>query len=161
MTHAPRILIVGGLAENGIGFKTIAEAIHLRNRVLSRLDAAVVLQDPDARRRALTFVFVGGGYAGVEAIAELQDMARDASASIPGLGADELRWVLVEASDRILPEVGAAMGRYTVELLRQRGIDVRLLIDWTLGLFFPREVVSLDALENPRDAFTTASRRAA
>ncbi len=121
-----RVLPIDGLAEHGIGFKTIGEAIHLRNHVLSRLDAAAVLRDPDARRRALTFVFVGGGYAGVEAIAELQDMARSASASVPGLGVDELRWVLVEASDRILPEVGLPMGRYTVEILTGRGIEVRL-----------------------------------
>ena len=71
-----RLLPIPGLAEHGIGFKTIGEAIYLRNHVLSRLDLAASVTDPERRRRALSFVFVGGGYAGVEAIAELQDMAR-------------------------------------------------------------------------------------
>lgn len=70
-----RVLPIPGLAEEGIGFKTIGEAIHLRNHVLARLDAAASARSAQARRAALTFVFTGGGYAGVEALAELQDMA--------------------------------------------------------------------------------------
>ena len=121
-----RTLPIPGLAEHGIGFKTVAEAIFLRNHVLRQLDIAASTTDPAARRQALTFVFVGGGYAGVEALAELEDMARDALEFYPALRAEEMRWVLVEASDRILPEVGVDMGRWTVEALRRRGIDVRL-----------------------------------
>src|SRR6185312_2080213 len=71
-----RILPIPGLSERGIGFKTIGEAIFLRNHVLSRIDLAASITDPAKRRAALTFVFVGGGYAGVEALAELEDMAR-------------------------------------------------------------------------------------
>jgi NADH dehydrogenase len=121
-----RTLPIPGLAENGIGFKTVAEAIFLRNHVLRQLDIAASTANPKARKQALTFVFVGGGYAGVEALAELEDMARDACAYYPGLDAKEMRWVLVEASDRILPEVGVDMGNWTVEALRGRGIEVRL-----------------------------------
>ncbi|HXI31522.1 MAG TPA: PPK2 family polyphosphate kinase, partial [Vicinamibacterales bacterium] len=69
-----RTLPVPGLAERGIAFKTVGEAIYLRNHVLSRLDAAATTIDPDLRRRLLTFLVVGGGYAGIEALAELQDM---------------------------------------------------------------------------------------
>src|SRR3954453_4389725 len=72
-----RTLPIPGLAEFGIGFKTVGEAIYLRNHVLARLDAASSTDDPAVRKRALTFTFVGGGYAGVEAFAELEDMARD------------------------------------------------------------------------------------
>jgi len=121
-----RVLPVPGLAEVGIGFKTIGEAIHLRNHVLAQLDAASSTTSPARRRAALTFVFVGGGYAGVEALAELEDMTRDACAHYPEIDPTQLRWVLVEAAGKILPEVGDRMGRYTVDLLRRRGIEVRL-----------------------------------
>jgi NADH dehydrogenase len=121
-----RTLPVPGLAENGIGFKTVAEAIFLRNHVLRQLDIAASTTHPEVRGQALTFVFVGGGYAGVEALAELEDMASDACAYYPDLKATDMRWVLVEASDRILPEVGEDMGAWTVEALRGRGIEVRL-----------------------------------
>lgn len=73
-----RTLPIEGLAERGIGFKTVGEAIYLRNHVLSQLDIAASTDDPDTRRKALTFVFVGAGFAGVEALAELEDMARSA-----------------------------------------------------------------------------------
>jgi NADH dehydrogenase len=121
-----KTLPIPGLAECGIGFKTVAEAIYLRNHVLARLDIAASNEDEKIRRRALTFVFVGGGYAGVEALAELEDMARDAIRYYPGVQAGDMRWVLVEASGRILPEVGQDMGAWTVEALRKRGIEVRL-----------------------------------
>jgi NADH:ubiquinone reductase (H+-translocating) len=120
-----RTLPIPGLAEQGIGFKSVAEAIYLRNHVLERMDAASSSTDPQLRRRALTFVFVGGGYAGIEAMAELEDMARDACKFYPNLRPDEMRWVLVEASGRILPEVSPAMGEYTAMQLTQRGIEVR------------------------------------
>jgi NADH dehydrogenase len=121
-----RTLPVPGLKEMGIGFKQVEEAIALRNHILERLDVAASVVDPALRARALTFVFVGGGYAGIEALGELQDMARDAIAFHAGLTENDLRFVLVEARGRILPEVREEMGVYTVEQLRSRGIDVRL-----------------------------------
>jgi NADH dehydrogenase len=117
---------VPGLAEHAVGFKTVEEAVHLRDHVLGRLDLAETAADPVARARALTFVFVGGGYAGVEAIAELEDMARYALRLHPGLSAGDLRFVLVEATGRILPEVGERLGRYALDVLRDRGIEVAL-----------------------------------
>ena len=121
-----RTLPIPGLADFGIGFKQVEEAIALRNHVLDRLDVAASTADEAVRRRALSFVVVGGGYAGVEALAELQDMAVDALRYYPYLKKEHMRWMLVEAADRILPEVGAKMGRYTVEELERHGIDVRL-----------------------------------
>jgi NADH:ubiquinone reductase (H+-translocating) len=121
-----RTLPIPGLAERGVGFKTAAEAIYLRNKVISRLDAAASTTDPAIRSRALTFVFIGGGYAGIEALAELEDMARDACAYYPDLAPTEMRWVLIEATGRILPEVSPAMGLYTVKQLEHRGIEVKL-----------------------------------
>ncbi len=121
-----RILPIPGLAERGIGFKTIGEAIFLRNHVLSRIDLAASITDPAKRRAALTFVFVGGGYAGVEALAELEDMARYALRYVPQLDPSEMRWVLVEAASRIMPEVSVRLSSYTVDRLLERHIDVRL-----------------------------------
>jgi NADH dehydrogenase len=121
-----RTLPVPGLAEHGIGFKTVEEAIGLRNHVIEQLDIASSTRDPAIRDAALTFVFVGGGYAGVEALGELEDMARYASRYYHNIKAEDLKWILVEASDRILPEVGEEMGQYAVRELRGRNIDVRL-----------------------------------
>jgi NADH dehydrogenase len=121
-----RTLPIPGLRENAIGFKTIGEAIYLRNHVLDRLDVAAATVDPETRRRALTFVFIGGGYAGIEALAEMEDMARDALRYYPELSPDDMHWVLVEATQRILPEVDRDMGAYTVKQLLKRRLDIRL-----------------------------------
>jgi NADH dehydrogenase len=121
-----RTLPIPGLAEHGIGFKNIGEAIYLRNQVLSRLDFASSTPDSPRRIKALTFCFIGGGYAGIEVLAELEDMARYATRYYEGVAPADLRWVLVEAANRILPEVSLPMGAYTVRQLLKRGIDVRL-----------------------------------
>ena len=121
-----RALPVPGLAEYGIGFKTVEEAIGLRNHVIEQMDIASSTRDPAVRDAALTFVFVGGGYAGVEALAELEDMARYATRYYHNVEAQDLKWILVEATGRILPEVGEEMGRYAIRELRARNIDIRL-----------------------------------
>jgi NADH:quinone reductase (non-electrogenic) len=119
-----RVLPIPGLAEHGIGFKTVQEAIYLRNRVLSRLDVAAETEDEERRRAALTFVFVGGGYAGVEALGELEDLARDAIETYPALRAEDMRWLLVDVAPKILPELGPELAAYAVERLGERGIEV-------------------------------------
>ncbi|MGC0331029.1 NADH dehydrogenase [Streptomyces sp. SAI-170] len=121
-----RTLPVPGLAEHGIGFKTVEEAIGLRNHVIEQMDIASSTRDPAVRDAALTFVFVGGGYAGVEALGELEDMARYAARHYHNVRPEDMKWILVEASDRILPEVGPDLGRYTVAELRRRNIQVLL-----------------------------------
>src|SRR5215211_4388275 len=122
-----RTLPIPGLAEHGVGFKNVGEAIYLRNHVLARLDAASSTDDPAVRERALTFTFVGGGYAGVEAFAELEDMARYAIEHYyPRLSPSDMRRVLVEAAGRILPEVDLDMAAWTVKQLTARGMEVRL-----------------------------------
>ncbi|WP_299542272.1 NAD(P)/FAD-dependent oxidoreductase [uncultured Streptomyces sp.] len=121
-----RTLPIPGLASCGIGFKTVEEAIGLRNHVIEQMDIASATRDHGVRDAALTFLVVGGGYAGVEALAELEDMARYASRYYHNIKAEDLRWILVEATGRILPEVGEEMGAYAVRELRGRNIDVRL-----------------------------------
>lgn len=117
---------VPGLEEHAVGFSTIAEALHLHNAVLSRLEVASATRDLEVRRRALTVVFVGGGYTGVEALSEAYDMARRACDLYPPIRPSDLHWVLVEATDRVLPNLSASLGRAALEHLRRSGVDVRL-----------------------------------
>ncbi|MDE3721765.1 NAD(P)/FAD-dependent oxidoreductase [Nocardiopsis sp. N85] len=121
-----RTLPIPGLAEWGIGIKTVEEAAYLRNHVLDQLTIADSTDDEDVRRKALTFVFVGGGFAGAEAIAELEDMVRDAVRIHPSIDQSDVRFFLIEAADKILPEVGPEVGTKALNQLRRRGIDVRL-----------------------------------
>lgn len=117
---------VPGLAEHGMGFATVGEAVALRNHVLEQLDLASSTRDPELRHAALTFVFVGAGYAGVGALAELEDMARYAAKGYHNLAPEDLRWILVEATDRILTEETPELAAHTLAELRERNIDVRL-----------------------------------
>jgi NADH dehydrogenase len=121
-----RVLPVPGLSEHAIGFKSLADAIWLRNHVIETLEAANATDDAARRDELLTYVFVGGGYAGLEALAELQDFAADAIESYPRARLHGMRWVLVEASDRVLPEIDAELADYALRELRGRGIDIRL-----------------------------------
>ncbi len=121
-----RVLPVPGLAEHAVGFKSLADAIWLRNHVIETLEAANATEDPARRDELLTYVFVGGGYAGLEALAELQDFAADAMESYPRARLHGMRWVLVEAADRVLPEIDAQLADYALRELRGRGIDIRL-----------------------------------
>ena len=121
-----RTLPIPGLAEQALGFKQVEEALALRNRVLSRIEDAASTWDAERRRRLLTFVFVGGGFAGVEAIAELEDMARALVSTVDSVEQEDVRFILVEGSRRILPELTEELSGYGLEQLRERGIDVRL-----------------------------------
>lgn len=122
-----KTLPVPGLADQAIGFTTLGEAIYLRNHVLTQLDKAASTEDPKLRQRLLTFVFVGGGYAGVEALGHLEEMARFSIRRYHrNLEIGDMRWILVEAADRIMPEVGRALADHTVDVLRDRGMEVYL-----------------------------------
>ena len=119
-----RRLPIPGLAEHGLGFKDLADAIHLRNHVLRRLEAAVIERDRHRAEAQLTFVFVGAGYAGVEALAELSDLVRDAMRHYPELPRQRARWVLVDAAPKILPEIPSRLGDYAAKQLAGRGVEI-------------------------------------
>jgi NADH dehydrogenase len=120
-----RTLPIPGLAEHGLGFKSLADAIWLRNHVLQQLELADAATPEDAKRH-LSFVFVGAGYAGVEALAELSDLVRDALRFYPGLKDMRQRWVLVDAAPKILPEIPSRLGEYATRELWKRGVDIRV-----------------------------------
>ena len=108
-----------------MGFKDLADAIALRNRAILHLEIAETLADPEERREWLTFVFVGGGYAGVEGMAELQDYVADLLERYPRCRLDGTRWILVEAEDRIMQEIPESLAQAAMRDLRGRGIEIR------------------------------------
>jgi NADH dehydrogenase len=120
-----RTLPIPGLAEHGLGFKTISDAVALRNRLISTLERAETCEDAEARRALLTYVFVGAGYAGLEGIAELQDFARDVVERYPRCRMEGMRFILVEARDRVMPEISASLAEFASAELRKRGIEIR------------------------------------
>ncbi|HEX3520163.1 MAG TPA: NAD(P)/FAD-dependent oxidoreductase [Solirubrobacteraceae bacterium] len=119
-----RTLPIPGLAEHATGFKSLSDATALRNQVLSCLDIAESLEDPGRRAGYLAFVFIGAGYAGVEGLAELQDFAVQAIQLYPRCRAQGMRWVLVEAKERIMQEVPRSLSEFAESELRGRGIEV-------------------------------------
>ena len=125
-----RALPIPGLADHALAFKDLADAIQLRNHVLQRLEAADVAANETHRQRELTFVFIGAGYAGVEALAELADLVRDAIRYYPALRHAPQRWVLVDAAPKILPEIPTRLGEYAARQLLKRGVEIH--VDTTL-----------------------------
>ena len=121
-----RTLPIPGLADHGRGFKSLADAIDLRNHVLRRLEAASAAPTDAHRELELTFVFVGAGYAGVEALAELSDLVRDALRHYPSLRGEPQRWVLVDAAPKILPEIPSRLGEYAARQLTKRGMEIHV-----------------------------------
>jgi len=120
-----RTLPVPGLREHAVGFKTLSEAIALRNNILQTLERAESVDDEATRRALLTYVFVGAGYAGLEGLAELQDFAADVVDLYPRSRLHGLRFVLVEARERVMPEISADLAEFATKELRRRGVEVR------------------------------------
>ncbi len=121
-----RVIPIPGLVEHAIGFKTIADATALRNRMVRHFELAEGLDDKVARAGYLSFVFVGGGYAGLEGIAELEGFARDALRRYPRCRETGVRFVLIDAAPRVMPEIQRQLADWTVELLTRRGVQFRL-----------------------------------
>ena len=143
----PRTLPIPGLSEHALSFKTLPDAIQLRNHVLHQLEAADGALDEQERSRRLTFVFVGAGYAGVEALAELSDLAEDALRYYPRLRPTRRRWVLVDVAPRILPEIPPPLGDYAAAELRSREVEIH--VETTLESVSADEAVLGDGTRIP------------
>jgi NADH dehydrogenase len=120
-----RTLPVPGLAEHALGFKSLPDAIGLRDRLVRFLEAAETIDDVELRREYLTYVFVGAGYAGLEGLAEMQDFAADLIDKYPRSRVTGMRFMLVEATGRIMPEISDGLSQFAVRELRARGIEFR------------------------------------
>jgi len=121
-----RTFSIPGLEENARGFKTIAEALYLRDHILKQFDFADACDDEAERRAHLTFVMVGAGYAGTEFATQAQLFARKAVRNYPSLRPEEMRWLVVDIAPRVLPELGEHLGEVSLRLLSERGIEIRL-----------------------------------
>ena len=144
----PRTFPVPGLGEHGRGFKDVADAIELRNRLLRELESAAARLDRTEAERDLGFVFVGAGYAGVEALAELNDLARDSVRRwYPSLRDTRQRWVIVDAAPRILPDIPRKLGEYTHHELERRGVEIH--VETTLSSYDGREATLSDGTRIP------------
>jgi NADH:ubiquinone reductase (H+-translocating) len=118
--------LVPGMKEHAIPFKYLGDALRLRNETVGALEEASTETDPEERRKLLTFVVGGGGFSGVECIAELNDFLRSALKSYPSIRREEVRCILLQSADRILPELGESLANYAQGILEQRGVDIRL-----------------------------------
>src|SRR6516165_9241248 len=115
-----------GIAEHALEFKTLADAIRIRNHVIDAFDRADAEPNPARRRALLTFVVAGGGFSGAELVGGLNDFARGMLADYPNLSADDLRIVLVHSRERILPELSASLANYALDRMRERGVTFEL-----------------------------------
>jgi NADH dehydrogenase len=115
-----------GIIENAMPFRTLADAMALRNHVIHVLEEADVEEDPDLRRQLLTFVVGGGGFSGVEVMAELNDFVRSVKRNYLRLRNEPHRCVIVQAGDRILPEMSETLAKFAQRILRKRGVDIIL-----------------------------------
>lgn len=115
-----------GLAEYALPFKYLGDALALRNRLIHTLEEADIEQDPAVRRALLTFVVAGGGFSGVEAVAELNDFVRAAARSFRNVRSEEIRVVLLHAGGLILPELPRSLAEFAQTLLMKRGVELRL-----------------------------------
>lgn len=115
-----------GLPEHAMPFKTLGDALALRNHVIHLLEEAEDEPDEKTRRQMLTFVVAGGGFSGVEVIAELHDFCRRAARDYSRIQPQEYRFILIHSRDRIMPEVDPGLALYAQKLLLRRGIEIML-----------------------------------
>ena len=117
---------IPGMREHAHPFKYLGDALYLRNQLVHALESAEVESDPEIRKRLLTFVVAGGGFSGVECIAEMNDFLRDAIRAYHTISEKDLRLVLLQRADRILPELTESLAAFAHRLLVDRGVEIRL-----------------------------------
>ncbi len=130
---------VPGMNEHSLPMRTMGDAIFLRNEIINKLEMAAIETDSDVKKRLLTFVFVGGGFSGVETMGEVGDMIKGALKNYPSITKDDVRLILVHSGDRILKELGEKVAVFAQKKLLQRGMILHL--DTRVQEVSPDEVV--------------------
>jgi NADH:ubiquinone reductase (H+-translocating) len=120
-----KLLPIPGVADYAHGFRSIAEAIYLRDHITRQLELAAVATDGAERRMRCTFVVVGAGYTGTEVAAQGQLLTTRLAARMPGLAGQPIRWMLLDTAPRLLPELDEHLSKTAARVLRRRGVEVR------------------------------------
>ncbi|MFN8484286.1 MAG: NAD(P)/FAD-dependent oxidoreductase [Anaerolineae bacterium] len=115
-----------GIEENSFDFKSLGDAIRIRNHVIDMFDRASRELDPERRRAMVTFVIAGAGFSGAELAGGLNDFARGMLAYYPNLAPEDVRIIVVHPADRILPELSESLGKYALERMAARGVTFKL-----------------------------------
>ncbi|MEM7117245.1 MAG: NAD(P)/FAD-dependent oxidoreductase [Chloroflexota bacterium] len=145
-----------GVERHALGFKTLQDAMRLRNRVIEMFERADLEPEASVRRQMLTFVVAGGGFAGVELIGGLNDFTRGILPFYPEVNADEVRLVLVHSRELILPELSDSLGRFAQEKLAGRGVEFMLntrVVDAEADKVWVREKGTETAVSLPSNTF--------
>jgi NADH:ubiquinone reductase (H+-translocating) len=119
-----KLLPIPGIADYAHGFRSIAEAMYLRDHIIRQLELASVATDPEERRARCTFVVVGAGYTGTEVTAHGQLLTTRLARTMPGLAGQEVRWMLLDLAPRVLAELDPRLSRTAERVLRRRGVEV-------------------------------------
>ncbi len=118
------LLPIPGLADYAHGFRTIAEAMYLRDHIIRQLELASLATDPEERRARSSFVVVGAGYTGTEVTAHGQLLTTRLARDMPGLAAEQIRWMLLDTAPRLLPQLDPRLSKTADRVLRRRGVEV-------------------------------------
>jgi NADH dehydrogenase len=119
-----KFLPIPGIADYAHGFRSIAEAIYLRDHIIRQLELTAVATDPEERRARSTFVVVGAGYTGTEVTAHGQLLTTRLARNTPGLAVEQIRWMLLDTAPRLLPELNQQLSKTADRVLRRRGVEV-------------------------------------
>ena len=119
-----KLLPIPGVADYAHGFRSITEAMYLRDHIIRELELAAVAADPEERRARCTFIVVGGGYTGTEVAAQGQLMTTRLTRTLPGLAGQPIRWLLLDTAPRLLPELDPRLSKTAERVLRRRGVEV-------------------------------------
>ena len=115
-----------GVAEHAFPFKTLGDALFLRNHLIGMLEMAEVTDDAEEKRKLLTFLVVGGGYTGIEVTAEINDFVKEAAHSYHHISPKEIQVIMLQGADRILPELSEGLADFSRRVLERRGVEIRL-----------------------------------
>src|ERR1700683_3898593 len=120
-----KLLPIPGVTDYAHGFRTIAEALYLRDHIIRQLELAALATDPEERAARCTFVVVGAGYTGTEVTAHGQRLTTRLARTLPGLAGQQVRWMLLDLAPRVLAELDPRLSKTAERGLRRRGVEVR------------------------------------
>jgi NADH:ubiquinone reductase (H+-translocating) len=151
----PNYFGLPGVAEHALTIKSLGDATALHAHIIDKLEHADLQPDPTIRQQLLTFVVAGGGFAGVETLAELNDFVRGAGRFYPHIAPKEIRMILIHSGDRILPEVSESLSTYALKKLQSR--DAEVLLKSRVKACSPNKIHLADGVEIGTHTFVWAA----